>query len=84
MAKRKLRVPSSRPDLRTSRTRACGTSEETTMQFTEGNPPLEEGARGRGVIDAIQTWNLRKQMFSEAQIELAAKRLNDEGGVVQA
>lgn len=54
------------------------------MQFTEGNPPLEEGARGRGVIDAIQTWNLRKQMFSEAQIELAAKRLNDEGGVVQA
>lgn len=38
-----------------------------------------EGARERGVVDAIHAWNLRKQMFTDQQILLAAKRLGDEG-----
>jgi O-acetyl-ADP-ribose deacetylase (regulator of RNase III) len=40
-----------------------------------------EGARGRGTVDAIHAWNLRKQMFADEQILLAAKRLTDEGWV---
>lgn len=40
-----------------------------------------EGARDRGVVDAIHAWNRRKQMFADEQIQLAAKRLIDEGWV---
>lgn len=40
-----------------------------------------EGARGRGTVDAIHAWNLRKQVFTDEQILLAAKRLTDEGWV---
>lgn len=40
-----------------------------------------EGKRGRDVIDGIRAWNLRKQMFTDGQILLAAKRLTDEGWV---
>lgn len=39
----------------------------------------QEGARGTDVVGAIHRWNLRKQMFSDEQILLAAKRLEDEG-----
>ncbi len=38
-----------------------------------------EGARDRGVVDAIHEWNPRKRMFSDEQVQLAAKRLVDEG-----
>jgi O-acetyl-ADP-ribose deacetylase (regulator of RNase III) len=40
-----------------------------------------EGARGGAVVDAIHAWNLRKQMFTDEQILLAARRLGDEGWV---
>lgn len=43
-----------------------------------------EGAREQGIVDAIHAWNLRKQMFSDQQIVLAAKRLTDEGWVTGA
>ena len=43
-----------------------------------------EGARDRGVIEAIHAWNLRKQMFTDHQILLAARRLGDEGWLTQA
>jgi hypothetical protein len=43
-----------------------------------------EGASGRGIVDAIHRWNLRKQMFTDEQIQLAAKRLGDEGWVAGA
>ena len=38
-----------------------------------------EGTQGRGIVDAIHAWNLRKQMFADELILLAAKRLADEG-----
>lgn len=40
-----------------------------------------EGARDRAAVDAIHAWNLRKQMFTDEQILLAARRLTDEGWV---
>lgn len=40
-----------------------------------------EGAGDRGTVDAIYAWNSRKQMFTDEQILLAAKRLTDEGWV---
>jgi O-acetyl-ADP-ribose deacetylase (regulator of RNase III) len=40
-----------------------------------------EGNRGRDVIDGIRAWNLRKQMFTDGQILLAARRLTDEGWI---
>lgn len=43
-----------------------------------------EGARDRGTVDAIHAWSLRKQMFTDQQILLAAKRLTDEGWVTGA
>lgn len=43
-----------------------------------------EGAQDRGVVDAIHAWNLRKQMFTDQQILLAAKRLADEGWITGA
>jgi len=38
-----------------------------------------EGARSPAVVDAVHTWNSRKQMFTEQQILLAVQRLGDEG-----
>lgn len=43
-----------------------------------------ERARDSGVVDAIHAWNLRKQIFTDQQILLAAKRLGDEGWVTGA
>ena len=43
-----------------------------------------ERARDRTVVNAIHAWNLRKQMFTDQQIHLAAKRLEDEGWLVGA
>jgi O-acetyl-ADP-ribose deacetylase (regulator of RNase III) len=43
-----------------------------------------ERARGGAVVDAIQAWNLRKQLFTDQQILLAAKRLGDEGWLAGA
>lgn len=40
-----------------------------------------EGARDRATVDAIHAWNLHKQMFTDEQILLAARRLTDEGWV---
>lgn len=37
-----------------------------------------EGARDQGIVEAIHAWNLRKRLFSDEQILLAAKRLNDQ------
>jgi hypothetical protein len=33
------------------------------------------------VIDAVHAWNVRKQMFTDQQIDIAAKRLAAEGWV---
>lgn len=43
-----------------------------------------EGARGPAVVDAIHAWNLRKQMFTDRQILLAAERLTDDGWLAGA
>lgn len=43
-----------------------------------------EGARDSGVVKAIHSWNLRKQSFTDQQILLAAKRLDDEGWIAGA
>lgn len=40
-----------------------------------------EGAREQGIISAIHDWNLRKRVFTDNQIVLAAKRLSEEGWV---
>ncbi|MBK8015057.1 MAG: macro domain-containing protein [Deltaproteobacteria bacterium] len=45
---------------------------------------VHEGARDRGIVAAIHAWNLRKQLFTDQQILLAAKRLTDEGWVTGA
>lgn len=39
----------------------------------------QEVVRDRDVVEAVHAWNQRKQMFTEEQILLAAKRLSDEG-----
>jgi len=43
-----------------------------------------EGARDRGIVQAIHDWNLRKQTFTDQQILLAAKRLAYEGWLTGA
>lgn len=43
-----------------------------------------EGADESSVVDAIHRWNLRKQMFADQQILLAARRLRDTGWLAGA
>lgn len=43
-----------------------------------------DGARNEDVVSAVHAWGPRKRMFAEEQIRLAAKRLHDEGWLVQA
>ena len=43
-----------------------------------------EGAQGSDVVDAIHAWNPRKQMFTDQQIWLAARRITDAGWLTGA
>lgn len=45
---------------------------------------VHEDVRDHSVVDVVHGWNPRKRMFSEQQISLATKRLDDEGWLAQA